>query len=221
MPAVMQAKLLRVLEEGEIERVGGSGTTRVDVRVVVATHRNLEDQVRAGAFRQDLYHRIYVFPVILPPLRERPGDIAALIEYFAGRVCEMNGWKLKAFLPGAIALLEKCPWPGNVRELRNSVERLLLLAETEVDEDLVRQVLPHPQASWAKQASGPSSAGLINTGPLLSRVDAFERAVILDELEQRRHNMTETAKALGLERSHLYKKCAQLGIAVKQLRSAD
>jgi len=221
MPAVMQAKLLRVLEEGEIERVGGSGTTRVDVRVVVATHRNLEEQVRVGAFRQDLYHRIYVFPVILPPLRERRGDIAALVDYFAGRVCEMNGWKLKAFLPGAIALLEKCPWPGNVRELRNSVERLLLLAENEVDEDLVRQVLPHPQASWSRQASGSSNAGVIGTGPLLSRVDAFERAVILDELEQRRHNMTETAKALGLERSHLYKKCAQLGIVVKQLRSAD
>src|SRR5258706_793191 len=97
MPAVMQAKLLRVLEEGEVERVGGIGTTRVDVRVVVATHRNLEEQVRTGAFRQDLFHRIYVFPLILPPLRERPGDIPVLIEHFSQRICELNGWKAKKF----------------------------------------------------------------------------------------------------------------------------
>jgi two-component system, NtrC family, nitrogen regulation response regulator NtrX len=124
MPAVMQAKLLRVLEEGEVERVGGSGTTRVDVRVVVATHRNLEEQVRTGAFRQDLFHRIYVFPVVLPPLRERPGDIAALVEYFSQRICEVNGWKAKPFSPAAVGVLEQYSWPGNVRELRNVVERL-------------------------------------------------------------------------------------------------
>ena len=134
MPAVMQAKLLRVLEEGEVERVGGSGTIRVDVRVVVATHRNLDEQVRAGAFRQDLFHRIYVFPVILPPLRERPGDIAALIEHFGQRISEMNGWKAKTFSPAAVAVLEQYPWPGNVRELRNAIERLLLLANGEVDD---------------------------------------------------------------------------------------
>src|SRR6202140_2368370 len=111
MPAVMQAKLLRVLEEGEIERVGGSGTVRVDVRVVVATHHNLEEQVRAAAFRQDLFHRIYVFPVVLPPLRERPGDIAALIEHFTQHICEVNAWKAKQFSPAAVAVLERYPWP--------------------------------------------------------------------------------------------------------------
>src|SRR5213078_2374977 len=97
MPAVMQAKLLRVLEEGEIERVGGSGAQRVDVRVVVATHRNLEEHVRTGAFRQDLYHRIYVFPILLPPLRDRKDDIAALVEHFNHSISEINGWKLKPF----------------------------------------------------------------------------------------------------------------------------
>src|ERR1700686_5008956 len=111
MPAVMQAKLLRVLEEGEIERVGASVTTRVDVRVVVATHRNLEEQVRTGAFRQDLFHRIYVFPVVLPPLRERPGDIPVLIEHFSQRICEVNGWKAKKFTTAAVALLEGYAWP--------------------------------------------------------------------------------------------------------------
>src|SRR5579862_5167326 len=107
MSAVMQAKLLRVLEEGEVERVGGSGTVRVDVRVVVATHRNLEEQVKNGGFRQDLFHRIYVFPIVLPPLRDRRGDVAALVAHFARRISEINGWKPRAITEGAMAMLER------------------------------------------------------------------------------------------------------------------
>ncbi|HYV63038.1 MAG TPA: sigma-54 dependent transcriptional regulator, partial [Bryobacteraceae bacterium] len=142
MPAVMQAKLLRVLEEGEIERIGGSGPQRVDVRVVTATHRNLEEQVKAGAFRQDLYHRIYVFPILLPPLRERTDDIAALVDHFSRTISEINGWKPKPFAAEAVQALEHYAWPGNVRELRNAVERLLLLSDGEVDHATVRDVLP-------------------------------------------------------------------------------
>ena len=209
MPALMQAKLLRVLEEGEIERVGGSGVQRVDVRVVVATHRNLEELVRAGTFRQDLYHRIFVFPVVLPPLRERREDIPPLVEHFSMLVAKINGWKTKPFAAGAIQALERHSWPGNVRELRNVVERLMLLAEAEVDEDTVRTVFP----TGARPAT-PS-------GTLAARVDAFERETIRSELELSRHNVTEAARALGLERSHLYKKCSQLGIDLKELRRAD
>ncbi len=212
MPHVMQAKLLRVLEQGEIERVGGTATVRVDVRVVVATHRNLEGLVKAGTFRQDLYHRIFVFPIVLPALRERPGDTAVLIEHFSRRICDANGWKRKTFLPQAIHRLMDYPWPGNVRELRNMVERLLLLADGEVGSDLVEQVLPHAVAP----ASAPSSEG-----PLAMRVEAFEREAICAELERARYNMTEAARALQLERSHLYKKCAQLGINVKDLRRGE
>src|SRR5205807_2503619 len=105
MPAVMQAKLLRVLEEGEIERVGGSGAIRVNVRVVVATHRNLEASVREGRFREDLFHRVFVFPVMLPPLRERRGNIAVLVEYFARRVSEQNGWRVRGFTAAALEML--------------------------------------------------------------------------------------------------------------------
>src|SRR5262249_12434691 len=101
MPAVMQAKLLRVLEEGEIERVGGSGVQRVNVRVITATHRNLEELVHTGAFRQDLSHRILVFPILLPPLRERPDDIPLLVEHFTRSIRDMNSWKPSTFLPGA------------------------------------------------------------------------------------------------------------------------
>jgi DNA-binding NtrC family response regulator len=204
MPAVMQAKLLRVLEEGEIERVGGSGTIRVNVRVVVATHRNLEQQVRDGRFREDLYHRIFVFPITLPPLRDRKGDVAVLLQHFGRHVCEVNGWKSKPFTAAAVEALDRHPWPGNVRELRNLVERLLLLADEEVDEQTVRSAIP--------SAAGPRA------GTLSAQVDEFERQAIRAEIDRARQNLTEAARALGLERSHLYKKCAQLGIDLKELR---
>jgi two-component system nitrogen regulation response regulator NtrX len=201
MPAVMQAKLLRVLEEGEVERVGGTGAIRADVRVLVATHRQLEEQVRKGAFREDLFHRVYVFPLALPPLRERKGDVEALVAWFAQRIGEANGWKPRTFTARAVAALEKYEWRGNVRELRNTVERLLLLADGDVDEDAIPLALPAVAAN-----------GRAGSGPLAARVDAFERETICAELERNQHNMTATARALGLERSHLYKKCAHLGI---------
>ena len=214
MPAVMQAKLLRVLEEGEIERVGGSGAQKVDVRVVTATHRNLEEQVRTGAFRQDLYHRIFVFPVQLPPLRDRKDDIAALVEHFNRSISEMNGWKPKPFTAAAVAALQRHTWPGNVRELRNAVERLLLLTDSEVGEEDVRGALP-------QVAGAAVSSGTLASGTLATRTEAFEREMILAELERSHHSMTEAARALGLERSHLYKKCAQLGIDAKGRRRIE
>ena len=125
MPLTMQAKLLRVLEEGEIERVGGDRPFAVDVRVVVATHRNLEEQVRQGTFREDLYHRVFVFPIVLPPLRERREDIRVLAEHFVRQLAEQNHWKAKTLSAGAIEALERYAWPGNVRELRNVIERVL------------------------------------------------------------------------------------------------
>src|SRR3954471_21616409 len=126
MPLNMQAKLLRVLEECEVERIGGDKSIPVSVRVVVATHRNLEMRVREEKFRQDLFHRIYVFPLLLPPLRERGGDIPALVEHFSAQVCAQNGWKPVPFTAEAMEALQSHSWPGNVRELRNMIERLML-----------------------------------------------------------------------------------------------
>ena len=212
MPILMQAKLLRVLEEGQVERVGGDRTIPVDVRVIVATHRNLHDLVKKGVFREDLYHRIYVFPLLLPPLRERDGEIPPLVAHFAAQVCQVNGWKPKVFLPDAIEELQRYSWPGNVRELRNMVERLLLLADGAVDAALVRLALPAAEG----EAQG---AAVARAGSLAERTDAFEREQILAELKRNHLSMTDTAKALGLERSHLYKKCQALGIDLRAMRS--
>jgi DNA-binding NtrC family response regulator len=212
MPLVMQAKLLRVLEEGEVERVGGDRPVAVDVRTLVATHRDLEELVRTGKFRQDLYHRIYVFPLALPPLRDRLEDIPILVEHFSGQISEQNGWKPNLFTPQAMEELVRYPWPGNVRELRNVVERLLLLSDAEVDRDAVAAALPLPADS------SPADSG--TRGTLAQRVEGFERRVLVSELESRNYRMTETAKALGLERSHLYKKCQQLGIDIKTVRKS-
>jgi DNA-binding NtrC family response regulator len=212
MPLVMQAKLLRVLEERQVERVGGDRSIPVDVRVIVATHRNLDELVKKGAFRQDLYHRIYVYPLLLPPLRERPDDIPALVQHFAAQVAEQNGWKSKPFQPEAIRELQRYRWPGNVRELRNVVERLMLLADGPVDVEAVKLALPQ-----SAESDGAAAAAHFD-GSLAQRVDSFERDQILTELKRHNQRMTDTAKALGLERSHLYKKCQALGIDLRALR---
>jgi len=212
MPLNMQAKLLRVLEEGEVERIGGDKPISVNVRVVVATHRDLEARVREETFRQDLFHRIYVFPLTLPPLRERREDIPPLVEHFASQVCAQNNWKAVPFTPEAMQDLQAYAWPGNVRELRNMVERLMLLAtDGQVDATTVEMALP-------KASSSASVAGVIGSGPLSDRVQGFEREVILAELKRSHNNMSLAAKSLGLERSHLYKKAEQLGIDLRALR---
>jgi len=219
MPVTMQAKLLRVLEEGEVERVGGDKPVKVNVRVVVATHRNLEELVAQNAFRSDLFHRIYVFPLLLPPLRERSEDFTELVEHFARQVAAQNGWKEKEFSAQAIAALQKYGWPGNVRELRNVVERLVLLAEGEkVGADDVQVALP-ASIGTAGNAGALGSAG--SNGTLAVRTEAFEKEVLLAELRRHNFHMTNVARALGLERSHLYKKCQQLGIDLQTLRRPE
>jgi two-component system, NtrC family, nitrogen regulation response regulator NtrX len=215
MPLSMQAKLLRVLEEGEIERVGGEQRISVDVRVVVATHRVLEELVKQGKFRQDLYHRVYVFPLFIPPLRERQEDIPVLVDHFARQIAAQNGWKPMPFAPEAIEELKRDAWPGNVRELRNVVERLLLLAtRDQVDLATVRTALPQ-QGSSAGEALAPASKRLAD------RVEEFERETILAELSRHHNHITKTAQVLGLERSHLYKKCQQLGIDLRSIRKDE
>ena len=183
----------------------------MDVRVLVATHRDLDALVKEHKFRQDLFHRIYVFPLALPPLRERRDDISALVEHFAAQVTAQNGWKPVPFTAEAIEALQAHSWPGNVRELRNMVERLMLLApDGEVDLETVRVAMP--------QSSSTPTAVIPNSGALADRVQTFEREVILAELKRSQYNVTSAAKALHLERSHLYKKAEQLGIDLRAVR---
>jgi DNA-binding NtrC family response regulator len=215
MPLNMQAKLLRVLEEGEVERIGGTKPVKVDARVLVATHRDLFELVEHGSFRRDLYHRVVVFPVTLPPLRERPEDIPLLIEHFARLLCKQNGWKPASFTADAMHALQAYAWPGNVRELKNMVERLLLMATSgTVEAATVELALPSQSG-----AAGTAAASHNRCGRLAERLAAFERETIIAELQRQHHHITNTAKALGLERSHLYKKCQQLGVDLRQLRA--
>jgi len=182
------------------------------VRVIVATHRRLEALVQEGKFRQDLYHRIYVYPLALPALRERRDDIPALVEHFTRQITEQNGWRPVSVGADAIELLQAYSWPGNVRELRNVVERLLLLStDNQVDAAVVRAALPDMVVAAAPESPSVS-------GPLAPRVEGFERSAILAELKAQQYHITRAAEALGLERSHLYKKCQQLGIDLQSLR---
>src|SRR5262245_4184869 len=210
MPGAMQAKLLRVLQDGEITRVGGSGETRVDVRVISATNQDLEALLAQGRFREDLYYRISTLTLRTPALREHAGDVPALAEHFAAAACRRNHWKPRALAADALELLRQQPWKGNVRELRNVVERVLILSSSEpLTATDVRLALP--------SAAAARPAGTIpSEGTLRDLADAYERDVIRERLRTTGGHVTNAAKSLGLERSHLYKKCKQLGIDIRE-----
>jgi DNA-binding NtrC family response regulator len=205
MPAAMQAKVLRVLQEGEFERVGGQQTLRCDVRVVAATNKDLAAEVKAGRFREDLFYRLAVVPIQTPPLRDRKEDIPALAERFLAEACERNGRRPMRLVREAVAALQAHAWPGNVRELRNLVERLAILSDgPEIGVADVVAVLPDARPPRADRfREGTSFHGL---------VEEAEREIILAALDAHQDRVSDTARALGLERSHLYKKMRALGI---------
>lgn len=205
MPSAMQAKLLRVLQEGEIERVGGSKTLSVDVRVVAATNRDLSEAMDEGAFRRDLYDRLNVLPLEIPPLRERTGDVPLLAEMFLRVACENNGRAPKRFTDGALAFLSSYAYPGNVRELRNLIERVVILTPGEVVEEADARALFPSQSGRGSSAYRPGV-------PFRELVEEVERDLLTRALEHHQGHMTKTAADLGLERSHLYKKLKALGL---------
>ena len=194
-----QTKLLRVLEEEEFFRVGGNRNIKVDVRVIAATNRDLAERVGSGQFREDLYFRLAVIPLTVPPLRTRPDDIPLLLDHFASQIASETSGRQKRFSQGAIDLLRHYLFPGNVRELRNLVERLIIMTPgPSVDVDRVRAVLP--------QAPGAP----VVESRLSDAVREFEKAQIEAALASE-GTMTKAAARLGLERSHLYKKMKKLG----------
>jgi DNA-binding NtrC family response regulator len=205
MPAAMQAKVLRVLQEGELERVGGQQTLRCDVRVVAATNKDLQAEVAAGRFREDLYYRLNVVPIHTPALREHREDVPELAARFLGEACERNGRRAMRLTREAVAALQTHDWPGNVRELRNLVERLAILCDgPEIGAEDVVAMLPG--------ARRPRGDRLRAGAAFHELVEEAEREIVLAALEAHQDNVSDTARALGLERSHLYKKMRALGI---------
>ncbi len=215
MPAAMQAKLLRVLQEGEFERVGGSETIAVDVRVLSATNKNLQQEIAAGRFREDLYFRLNVIPIHVPPLRSRPDDLPALIDAFLEEVCRKNSRKRLRIEPGAIARMLRYDYPGNIRELHNLIERLAILCPgPTVTGHEAEILLPKAQSIAASPIPAPTQpAVLFRAGKTFhDQVDDAEREIILGALAYTHDNATDAAKLLDLERGHFYKKMKALGI---------
>jgi DNA-binding NtrC family response regulator len=204
-----QAKVLRVLEEGKVERVGGNKTISVDVRLIAATNKQLAEEIKKGNFREDLYHRLNVIPIQLPPLRERRGDIPLLITAFVKEMCGRNGIAPKTISGKAKEALTNMEWSGNVRELRNIVERLVIMTpENEIDvADL--QTL----SFVGRQGDGELLGGSHSFQEFKDRAEA---AFIKLHLEQHNWNVSKTAEALEMERSHLYTKIKKYGLEREQ-----
>ncbi|MEX2359195.1 MAG: sigma-54 dependent transcriptional regulator, partial [Pirellulaceae bacterium] len=203
-PAAMQVKLLRVLQELQFEAVGGTDTINVDTRVILATNEDLTAQVAAGSFRQDLYYRVNVINLELPPLRERMSDIPRLTGHFLDEVRNETGRQVRGFTPEALAALQRYRWPGNVRELQNVVERAVLLCK---HEEITPADLPPSIASGA-----PVSVNRDRGTTLKEALEGPERQIILDVLDSNGWNRNETAEQLGINRTTLYKKMKRLGL---------
>jgi two-component system, NtrC family, nitrogen regulation response regulator NtrX len=205
MSARTQAKVLRVLQNGEVEPVGAERTVQVDVRVVAATNRNLEDEIAAGRFREDLFYRLNVIPIRTPALRERLEDAALLVDYFNRRYSEANNCRPKELSQDALDHLSALPWKGNVRELKNLVERLLILSpgETVTREDVIA----------ATGGARPElSSGVLAVKTLREFRDVSERLFLMHKLEENNWNVTQTAQSIDTPRSNLYKKLEQYDI---------
>lgn len=211
MPLAMQPKLLRVLQEGELERLGSNKPIRVDVRVIAATNRDLEAMVANGTFREDLYYRLDVIHIHVPPLRERGHDIITLTREFLERAVRKNGRPKMTLTQDAERAISELAFPGNVRELQNLVERLVILTEgTAIDgPDVAGAAGPK-----RKQPSKPEAQLYDATLDFRTLVDRAQRRILEEALQAHGGKMSETARSLGLERSHLYKKCKALGVSV-------
>ncbi len=203
-----QAKVLRALQEQRIEPVGGSGSVAVDVRVIAATNKDLEAEIRRGTFRDDLYFRLNVIPFRVPPLRERREDVPVLARHFVEVLSAEHGRRPKSFTPEALHVLARLPWPGNVRELRNIIERLVIMIP---GEQVEARDLPASLLEALPTDVAPAAASL-ESAPLAAAREEFERQFILRRYRECGGNMSRTAEALGVERSNLYRKMKAYGL---------
>jgi two-component system nitrogen regulation response regulator NtrX len=213
-----QAKVLRVLQEQEVERLGSARTIKVDVRVIAATNKNLEDAIQRGEFREDLYFRLNVIPIVVPPLRERREDIPLLVQHFARMTSDEHNLRPRKFDAAATDALQRYRWRGNIRELRNAIERLMIMAAGDVVhlEDLPVEIRigepARPVAGDGPAATAQGSDGLQPAGTLREFKDAAERAYLVQKLRETNWNISKTAEIIDTPRSNLYKKLEQYGI---------
>jgi two-component system, NtrC family, nitrogen regulation response regulator NtrX len=212
MSAKTQAKVLRVLQEGEVERLGSARTIKVDVRVIAATNKNLEEEIERGHFREDLYFRLAVIPIFVPPLRERSADIPLLVRYYIEQLSRDSNARPKRITPAALDALQRYRWKGNIRELRNTVERLIIMSAGDTIDvadlpDLVRST----NVAASRVGSGDSEA--VKSGTLREFKDVSERAYLVSKLRENGWNISKTAEVIDTPRSNLYKKLEQYQIS--------
>jgi two-component system nitrogen regulation response regulator NtrX len=202
-----QAKVLRVLQEGEVERLGSARTIKVDVRVIAATNKNLEDEIEKGTFREDLYFRLAVIPIYVPPLRERKDDIPLLVRHFADLFARDNNFRPKRVTPAAMDVLQRYRWKGNIRELRNTVERLIIMTPADS--------IDLPDLPESIRVDGPSRGPdneMVKAGTLREHKEVSERAFLVQKLRETGWNISKTAELIDTPRSNLYKKLEQYNI---------
>jgi two-component system nitrogen regulation response regulator NtrX len=204
-----QAKVLRVLQEGEVERLGSARTTKVDVRVLAATNKNLEEEIEKGNFREDLYFRLAVIPVYVPPLRERRDDIPLLVRHFVDLFSRENNFRPKKITPAAMELLQRHRWKGNIRELRNAVERLIIMTPSDV---IDVADIPESIRVDAPARSAPGDPDALKPGTLREHKEVSERAFLVQKLRETGWNISKTAELIDTPRSNLYKKLEQYNI---------
>jgi two-component system nitrogen regulation response regulator NtrX len=213
MSAKTQAKVLRVLQEGEVERLGSARTIKVDVRVIAATNKNLEEEIEKGRFREDLYFRLAVIPIFVPPLRDRPEDIPPLVRHFMDLFSRENNVRPKRITPAALDALTRHRWKGNIRELRNTVERVIIMSGGDtIDVADLPDVVRSPWRGLASPKQGGDSEPA-KAGTLREFKDMSERAYLVQKLRENGWNISKTAEVIDTPRSNLYKKLEQYQIS--------
>jgi len=212
MPLETQSKLLRLLVDQRFQRVGGDKDVQVDVRIVTSSSRDLQRQTELGLFREDLYHRLNVMPLVAPALMERRDDIPQLVDYFIARLASSTGLPARKIGDGAMAALQAHDWPGNVRQLRNNVERLLILAGGESNDPITLESLPS-EVSVVRQSADARREDRMISMPLRGAREQFERNYLRTQIERFGGNISRTAAFVGMERSALHRKLKTLGIS--------
>ena len=212
MPRETQNKILRVLTDQTFERVGGNGKVGVDVRIVSSTSRNLEGEIAAGHFREDLYHRLSVVPIRIPPLAERREDISTLVDYFMEQISGATGLPKRSIGEDAMAVLQSHDWPGNVRQLRNNVERLMILAGGDAGAVINASMLPQDVGSMIPAMPNGNGGDQLMGLPLREARETFEREYLVAQINRFGGNISRTAEFVGMERSALHRKLKALGV---------